>query len=410
MLEGDRVSEEIKRRKESPADFALWKAAKPDEPSWDSPWGKGRPGWHLECSVMSIKHLGETIDIHSGGADLAFPHHENEIAQSCCYTATDDHKPEFVNYWVHNGFITFGESQTTSDDNFTDDAAAAKISKSKMTAEQKDLFNIDKALGRFGAPALRYFLVSAHYRSPLVFSIETVEDAGRRVEKIQHAINTAQQFLQANSSKLESGENESPLPNAQIEKLRQQFTEVMDDDLNTALALAVISDGITLMNTLRNAFDKNEGAPIEQNELLYTLSDLQKLTEQLASQLAILGLDDIGSDDADVDDAGEVDAVIRLLIDVRQQARKSRAFDLADSIRDDLAKSNIMLEDGASGTTYNQEGGAPPFSELMLLTIDVRQAARAAKNFELSDQIRDGLGELSIVLEDGASGTTWKKS
>lgn len=209
MKAGARV--DVDERKEHPMDFALWKSAKPGEPSWTSPWGEGRPGWHIECSAMSLKYLGETFDFHGGGSDLIFPHHENEIAQSEACTGCDS----FVRYWLHNGFITVNEE--------------------KMSKSLDNFFLVKDILEKYNAEILRYFIIETHYRSPLDFSDERLDEAGRSLERLKTALLNCQEL-----SKYESGERTEISSNLKDFALKAEieFDKAMDDDFNTALALA----------------------------------------------------------------------------------------------------------------------------------------------------------------------------
>ena len=408
MLEGERVDDQIRQRKRSAADFALWKAAKPGEPAWPSPWGHGRPGWHIECSAMSIHHLGETIDIHSGGADLAFPHHENEIAQSCCSTGR-----EFVHTWVHNGFIVMaqeGNDAPTTDapatvDNFSGEAARAKVSKSTMTEEQKSLFNIDKALARFGPVALRYFLVSAHYRSPLVFSVGHVQDAGRRAERLLRALEAARVVLAAASAHAPAT---APAGSPQA-KLLEQFADRMDDDLNTAQALAVVSEALTSINQARTAAERPD-APSEIH------ADLAIWVAVFQQMLDVLGLLDAAAQEqalaaaaADADTPAR-EALVNLLLEQRATARAAKVWALSDLLRDRLSALGIAVKDTPQGATWSLAAATalPPFDVLMGLLIEARTEARKAKAWTVADAIRDALTAQGIALEDGPSGTTWR--
>jgi cysteinyl-tRNA synthetase len=315
MLEGARV--EISEEKHNPADFALWKAAKPGEPSWESPWGPGRPGWHIECSAMAMKHLGETIDIHSGGSDLIFPHHENEIAQSEGATG----KP-FARYWMHNGFLN--------------------IEGEKMSKSLGNFLKIDQVLERHSPAALRYFLLSAHYRHPLDQSEEAMEEAGSAVRRINDAIGTGQKILDLEQQgggivKLE-----------EVDALRAHFEMAMDDDFNTPRALAVLFDVVGLIHESRNA--------------LINLKDQARM-EQLRRLAALVDfgceLRDFFSLESDTEKGGQDEGLtkplIKLLIETRQMARKEKKFAISDRVRDRLAELGIILEDHPQGTLWKRK-------------------------------------------------------
>jgi len=292
MLAGARV--EVGEGKENPTDFTLWKAAKPGEPSWPSPWGDGRPGWHIECSVMSMKYLGDTIDIHGGGQDLVFPHHENEIAQSESYTGV---KP-FVRYWLHNGLVQFGQE--------------------KMSKSVGNLITIKEALAKYSADAIRVFVLSSYYRSPLTYSAEGMEAAERGVARLRQA-------AQVREGGLEDGDSD-------LEYYREQFTTAMDDDFNTAKAVAVLFE---LARDINRAGEQGYGTETARQELV-TLSGILGLTMKPRAQPAL----------------GDAAPYVELLIAVRNQLRQAKQFALADEIRTGLTELGIALEDTPSGTTW----------------------------------------------------------
>ena len=290
LLSGARV--EIDERKEDVLDFALWKSQKPGEPAWDSPWGPGRPGWHIECTAMSIKYLGESIDIHGGGEDLVFPHHENEIAQSESFT---DVEP-FARFWLHNGMLRLGVE--------------------KMSKSLGNIISLPEALDKFEPQALRLFFLSSHYRSPLFYSEEVVHSQERAIRRLRQAL------------RVESGSGPSINP----EGFRSRFVEAMDDDLNTPRALAVLFD---------LAREINRGRESDSD-----VSDAQQALTDLAG---VLGLDLTGSDE----DAGaSASPFIQLLVDLRSDLRAARQFEQADRIRDELANLGVSLEDTPSGTEW----------------------------------------------------------
>jgi cysteinyl-tRNA synthetase len=293
MMAGARV--EIDELKENPMDFALWKAAKPGEPSWESPWGPGRPGWHIECSAMSLRYLGEQIDLHGGGEDLIFPHHENEIAQTEAYTG----KAPFVRYWVHNAWVKAGEE--------------------KMSKSLGNFVTISEALEQNPPDAIRLWVLTSHYRTPLTYTDEALGAAKRSAERLRLA-------AQAPESASASGDAVDPAP------FRQQFIDALDEDLNTSKGIAALHELAREINRSRDA-----GRPI-----------------------------------------GEAQAVLKELADVL----------------------------GLTLTEPEAALGAAPFVELL---ISIRQGLREAKQFELSDRVRDGLADLGIALEDSAEGTTWRR-
>ena len=301
MLAGARVLPG--EAKQHPMDFALWKAAKEGEPEWASPWGPGRPGWHIECSAMALRHLGDTIDIHGGGADLVFPHHENEIAQSEAFTGQ---KP-FVRFWLHNGLMQMGEE--------------------KMSKSLGNLITLREGLERYGADALRVFVLSGHYRSPLTFSEEAVAAAARGAERLRHAASDETDARAPGSS--ESG---GAVDDA---RYRERFVEAMDDDFNTAQALAALFDLAREINRAGAARDAAAGR------------------ERLRDLAGVLGLTLRGPDDTAANAAPFID----LLVETRAGLRQARQFELADQIRDRLAGLGVTLEDGPKGTRWKLRPG-----------------------------------------------------
>ena len=298
MEAGARI--EVGEQKEHPMDFALWKAAKPGEPSWDSPWGKGRPGWHIECTAMSMKYLGEQIDIHGGGQDLIFPHHENEIAQSESYTG----KKPFVKYWMHNGFLQIGEE--------------------KMSKSLGNMLTIKDVLAKHSPDATRIFILSSHYRSPLTFSWEGLEGSEKGAERLARA---------ANRDAVSSGSGNS----LDVESYTRQFTEAMDDDFNTAKALGILFD---------MARDINQAADSGRD-----IAEARKTLKLIAGE--VMGLKLPGAEAK----AGSVAAApfIELLIKTRYDLRQAKQYQLADGIRTKLAELGILLEDTPKGTGWHQK-------------------------------------------------------
>ena len=316
LLEGARV--EVSDEKCDAADFALWKTAKPGEPSWESPWGAGRPGWHIECSVMAIKHLGETIDIHAGGTDLIFPHHENEIAQSEGLTG----KP-FARYWMHNGFLNIeGEKMSKSLGNFK---------------------KVDQVLERYSPAAVRFFLLSAHYRHPLDLSAETLDESGAAVRRINDALETGLKILTLEN---QSGKTSPKLD--EVSDLRASFEAMMDDDFNTPRALAVLFDLVGLIHETRNTLMNLQGEA-RQNQL-----------DRLAALVAFgIEMRDFFSlqtaEPVEAGGEGLTEQLMELLIETRQNARKNKVFAIADRIRDRLGELGIILEDHPQGTIWKRK-------------------------------------------------------
>lgn len=297
---------DIDDRKRDPMDFALWKACKPGEPSWDSPWGKGRPGWHIECSAMATKYLGESIDIHGGGSDLIFPHHENEIAQSEAACGE-----QFVKYWLHNAFLL--------------------IDMEKMSKSLGNFKTVRDARGAYNPMVLRYFLLSAHYRSPLNFSQESLDQAHSALERLRNSYGDLKFAL----SKCETGVPDEALRRA-LEETRHCFVESMNDDFNTAGALGYVFDLVRAVNV-----------HLTEN----TQPDKEGLEQALAFWHDINRILGIFDEDAA---AGDETAEIEALIAERIEARKAKNFQRSDEIRAALAERGIILEDTPQGTRWKK--------------------------------------------------------
>ena len=293
--------------KENPMDFALWKAAKPGEPSWESPWGDGRPGWHIECSAMSNRYLGKTIDIHCGGQDLCFPHHENEIAQSEAANGC-----KFVNYWLHNGFIS--------------------IDNKKMSKSLNNFFTVRDAAGRYGYDSLRMFMLMSHYRSPLNYSGEILEQSAAALERLNTAKKNLE-FFAENGGPGGMTEAEGAFT-ASFGGYRERFVSAMDDDFNTADAIAVIFDLVRDVNTAVS--------PQTNPSRELAAACLEILTELSE----VIGIPFSGAE--------SIDDQIEAKIAERQEARKNRDFALADRIRDELKDSGIVLEDTPQGVKWKR--------------------------------------------------------
>ncbi len=311
MQAGARIG--VDKRKKHPMDFALWKKAKEGEPAWSSPWGDGRPGWHIECSAMSLTHLGEQIDIHGGGNDLIFPHHENEIAQSECYTGK-----QFSTYWVHNGML--------------------QLSGEKMSKSIGNLVTIKKFLSEHSGDVLRMMVLNSGYRSPLTFNDEVIKQAEKALERIKLALKPVKTTAQIPSAKQDTtSEKAQKELESQINKTKQGFESSMDDDFNSAGALGHIFE---LVRVLNHARDLNVDP-----ELLTQAQDLIK------SLTGVLGL---RLDDSSISN-NEVEPFINLLIDLRLELKNIKQYDLADSIRDRLTGLGIILEDNKNGTSWRSK-------------------------------------------------------
>ncbi|MHC1722666.1 MAG: cysteine--tRNA ligase [Aminipila sp.] len=298
---------EIGEKKQDPLDFALWKARKTDdEIAWESPWGMGRPGWHIECSAMSKKFLGETIDIHAGGQDLAFPHHENEIAQSEAH----NNKP-FANYWMHNGYIT--------------------IDNEKMSKSKGNFFTVRDILAKYSGEVMRFFLLSGHYRNPINFSDTLMEQAKNGLARMQNAKTNLKYLMETGNDTMTDAEKESIVS---FDKYRQEFINSMEDDLNTADAITAVFELITSINTTIK-----DGASKEFAE---------KAAAVLTELTSVLGLLQEEADDS-------VNAEIQALVNERQEARKNKDFARADEIRDILKAKGIVLKDTPQGVQIIKE-------------------------------------------------------
>lgn len=302
-LSGTRVAED--ERKEHPGDFALWKAAKEGEPAWESPWGPGRPGWHIECSAMCLHHLGETIDIHGGGNDLVFPHHENEIAQS--ESATD--RP-FAKVWMHNGML--------------------QLAGEKMSKSLGNLVTIDEFLADHSADALRLLIFGGHYRKPVVFNDESLASAERSLARLRGGMRPA--------SGRQSTGDEAEAVRLAAENARERFQTAMDDDFNTSGALAALYELVRAINTARSAGVNGPFFDAAQQ----TLRELG----------GVLGLHFERPDEAGGGSGVAVKPFIDLLVKVRTDLRANKQWALADGVRDGLSELGVMLEDGPDGTQW----------------------------------------------------------
>jgi len=300
MQAGARI--EVEEAKDHPMDFALWKAAKPGEISWDSPWGKGRPGWHIECSAMNLAELGEQIDIHGGGNDLIFPHHENEIAQTESYTD----KP-FARYWVHNGMLQLGGE--------------------KMSKSLGNIISIKDFLAKRDADVMRMLVLSGNYRAPLIFNDETQDAAEKNLERLKAALRPASPSASGLSADAASGLA------SQADSTKESFINAMDDDFNTPLALAALYELVKAINTARDG-----GANDEQ------LKPAQSMLRELTNVLGLRLQEKQGS--------SEDEAHVIALIEERTEARKQKNWARSDEIRDQLKEMGVTIEDSKDGTKW----------------------------------------------------------
>lgn len=301
----EHVSQDEVDKKEDPLDFALWKAAKPGEINWESPWGPGRPGWHIECSVMSTKYLANTIDIHAGGQDLTFPHHENEIAQIEPVTGQP-----FVHYWMHNGFVTIGKENE------------------KMSKSLHNFITVHDLLKTVDGQVLRFFMATTQYRRPIQYSDEQLQDAANNLKHLQNTFTN----LSYRQEDAEAGSD--PAVSDQAAKFKAQFVTAMDDDIN-------VQNGITVVYDLAKYANLYAQAKTVKQEAIDTLKNLLiQLTTVFGVKLQTEKIND---------------TEIEVLIEQRNQARKAKNFALSDKIRDDLKAQGIILEDTPQGTRYRKE-------------------------------------------------------
>ncbi len=308
---------DVDQRKEDPLDFALWKKSKPDEPSWPSPWGPGRPGWHIECSSMCMKWLGDTIDIHGGGKDLIFPHHENEIAQSESATGL---KP-FVRYWLHNGFVN--------------------IEKEKMSKSLGNILNVRDALKAVTGEAIRFFLLSAHYRSPVDYSAESLREAGTAVEKLYKTVERARE---------EAGVTEKDAPSdEELKKRMAPIIEAMDDDFNTAGVIGLLFKEVNRANRIMDGMRGKDTSTDARKELALILA----LFREAGNFLGLFTKDPKEFFNEEKNKAAISTEEIERLIEERNRARKEKDFNRADAIRNQLLENGIELEDHPGGTRWN---------------------------------------------------------
>jgi cysteinyl-tRNA synthetase len=301
---GERV--EPDPRKRNPLDFALWKAAKPGEPSWPSPWGEGRPGWHIECSAMSMKYLGATFDVHGGGQDLIFPHHENEIAQSEAAT-----REPFARVWLHNGFVT--------------------IDHEKMAKSAKNFVTVQDVLAEYPAPAVRTLLAAAQYRSPIDFSPQALDGGRAAWERLATFSRNATDVL---------GETRTAPDPAAAEAWRAKFTAAIEDDFNTPEALAVLFDLVSTANPLIERAERGDAA---------AAGELSSLADAFESLAAVLGLSPTRDWPVAARGAGALGPLVEFLLELRREAREAKDFSKADAIRDRLIAAGVTVEDRPDG-------------------------------------------------------------
>ena len=312
LVSGARI--QVNDKKRSPLDFTLWKNAKEGEPYWGSPWGKGRPGWHLECSAMSHKYLGDTFDIHGGGQDLIFPHHENEIAQSKCAYDGD-----FSRYWMHNGYIN--------------------IKGEKMSKSKGNFFLLRDVLGKYEGKVVRFFMLSSHYRKPIDFSDLELEQAKKGVERIENTLMRALEKLADPTSETESRDAAVELENS-LENTIAKFENGMNDDFNTAIGIGAVFEFVKDLNKYLDANRVDEtGKKVLENSV--------KIIEKLVSE--VLGVE-IKLEQETADNL--TGNLVEFLLELRQQARKDKNWGLSDQIRDKLGELGVQIKDGKDKSTW----------------------------------------------------------
>ncbi|MDD4169424.1 MAG: cysteine--tRNA ligase [Desulfotomaculaceae bacterium] len=326
MKAGARI--DVDARKRDPMDFALWKSAKPGEPSWDSPWGPGRPGWHIECSAMSLKYLGTNFDIHGGGFDLVFPHHENEIAQSEAATGEP-----FVRYWIHNGFITINEE--------------------KMSKSLGNFSLVRDILAKYPPELIRFFLLSTHYRNPLDFDDEKLSAAGRGLERIRTSVRLLLEAL-AKPAGRESAGIDADF-SASLDSLKGLFEAAMDDDFNTALAIGIVFDLAREVNTAVQRLGPAL-SPVDRDALLKAKGLFKMFNEVMSFFKVDPNTGEMLIDSVPDGGQGLVEGLIGLIIEMRQEARKNKNWVFADRIRDGLKELGITLEDTPQGVRWKKQG------------------------------------------------------
>ena len=316
LLAGARV--EVDQRKEDPRDFDLWKKSKAEEPWWESPWGKGRPGWHIECSAMAMKHLGETIDIHTGGHDLIFPHHENEIAQSEVATG----KP-FVRYWMHVAFL--------------------QIDGRRMGKSESNFIFVHDALQKYAPEAIRHFLISAQYRHPLDYNPTSLSESSSAVRRLNNCLDALKPYRDVDGNAYEALNDAEAALSQAINTMRQDFELAMNDDFNTAGALGAIFKCVGEVNQFLAATEDSVS-----DEKRNVLSRAYKRLVEVCSVLGIYAEEEVTTGEH----AALTEQLMNLILEIRQDARQRKDWETADKIRDQLDQFNVELQDSRSGTTW----------------------------------------------------------
>ncbi|MBR0261779.1 MAG: cysteine--tRNA ligase [Selenomonadaceae bacterium] len=352
MLAGARV--EVNERKRYPMDFALWKAAKPGEPSWDSPWGAGRPGWHIECSVMSLKYLGEKFDFHGGGSDLIFPHHENEIAQSQAALGDEN---SFAQYWLHNGFITVKKPDKVAKVSGEDEQV-------KMSKSAGNFFTVEEILRKYPGEVVRLFLLQTHYRNPLEFSEERIIEAQEFFGKLAKAywqLDELARKIHAGEFIKDTGEKNFAITISPAgglveegERLLSNFYAAMSDDFNTALAITYMFELAKEIGNYYNEFADGKILPVTID------GDIILRVQSIYLEMAeILGIFEQPVPIAEVEEKSDkpelVDSLMKIILSLRQEARAEKNWKAADKIRDELKAAGIVVEDTPQGAIWHHQ-------------------------------------------------------
>ena len=346
MMAGARV--EVDERKHHPMDFALWKAAKPGEPYWESPWGQGRPGWHIECSAMSLKFLGEKFDFHGGGSDLIFPHHENEIAQSQAALGDEN---SFAQYWLHNGFITKGNKKLSKSDK-------------EQVKQTKGFFTVEEVLEKFSGEVVRLCLLQAHYRNPLEFTEERVAETQEFYLKLAKAywqLETLADKIHAGEFVKDTAEKNFAITVSRAgglveesERLLANFYAAMSDDFNTALAISEMFELAREVGDYYKDFTAGKILPVTiDGGIILRVRDI------FAEMAEILGLFEqpvpkVADEDKSDENPELVDALMKIILSLRQDARAAKNWSTADKIRDELKAAGIVVEDTPNGATWKR--------------------------------------------------------
>ncbi|MBQ7722980.1 MAG: cysteine--tRNA ligase [Selenomonadaceae bacterium] len=346
MMAGARV--EVDERKHHPMDFALWKAAKPGEPFWESPWGKGRPGWHIECSAMSLKYLGEKFDFHGGGSDLIFPHHENEIAQSQAAIGDEN---SFAQYWIHNGFITIGNEKASKSDK-------------KMVKSTKGFFTVEEILAKYPGEVVRLFLLQTHYRNPLEFSEERIIEAQEFFGKLAKAywqLDELARKIHAGEFIKDTGEKNFAITISPAgglvdlgERLLSNFYAAMSDDFNTALAITYMFELAKEVGSYYGDFKAGKILPVTiDGDIILRVRDIYM------EMAEIIGIFEqpvpVEKVEEKADESELVGRLMKIILDIRQDARATKNWAVADKIRDELKAAGIVVDDTPQGAVWHRQ-------------------------------------------------------